>query len=352
MTDIIAGLSANWLAKRQAKSLSKERAKALAANPNLPQEEFQKAREAVLGKDFATTLAGTPCIPCMANGKAARRAARLSLVNQSVVGCPEHAKEAARLRQDMDQIEHARAADAVYLKYDPDAPADLKAPPPGFLDPSDEELASLGLTTDQLAPEGSNFRAAVYKKDPAVWGSDPKPPYDVVFRGSTLAEEDWVNNFAKNANNESDYYQRATLIGNAIAKAGSADQVQLVGHSLGGGLATAAQGGSGSIATTFNAAGLNPHTVAKYSKIKDRVAAEPDKILAYHVDGEVVTKTQESGILQYLSHPAPGQHKVTPPTSDALSAEDRHGMVEVIGSMEKQKNADEAVLMACIASIC
>ena len=201
-----------------------------------------------------------------------------------------------------------------------------------------------------LAPAGTDFRAAVYKKDPIVWGSDPQPPYDVVFRGSTLAPEDWQNNFAQNANNLSTYYERATKIGNAIANAGAADQVQLVGHSLGGGLSSAAQGGSGAIATTFNAAGLNPNTVARYSTIADRTAAEPDKILAYRVDGEVVTKTQESGLTQYFSHPAPGVREVTPATSDALSAEDRHGMDEVIGSIEKQKTADEATLKDCLAN--
>jgi len=349
LTDIIAGLTAKWLAGRQARSLGEARAKALAANPELPQQEYQQAREAMLGKEFATTPDGAPCAPCMTNAKAARRAERLNLVNQSINGCPEHADVAARLRGDMDQVENARVAKAVYLKYDPDAPAELKAPPPGFLDPSDDEIASLGLTPDDLAPKGSDFRAAVYKKDPVVWGDDPKPPYDVVFRGSTLAPEDWQNNFAQNANNESSYYKKATLIGNAIANADATDQVQLVGHSLGGGLASAAQGGSGATATTFNAAGLNPKTVARYSAITDRTAAEPDKILAYHVDGEVVTKTQESGLTQYFSHPAPGVREITPATSDALSAEDRHGMNEVIGSIEKQKTADEATLRNCLA---
>jgi hypothetical protein len=118
---------------------------------------------------------------------------------------------------------------------------------------------------------------------------------------------------------------------------------------LGGGLTAAAQGGSGAIATTFNAAGLNPATVARYSTLEDRMAADPAKILAYHVDGEVVTKAQESGLTQYFSYPAPGQRFVTPTPDDALGPEDRHGMNEVIASMEKQKQADEATLKACLA---
>jgi len=350
VTDIIAGLTANWLAKRQAKALSEARAKQLANNPDLPQKEYQDAREAMLGKDFSTAPAGQACVPCMCNAKAARRAERLNLVSQGVNGCPDHADAAARLRRDMDQFEHARVAKAVYLKYDEDAPADLKAPPPGFLDATDDDLASLGLKQSMLAPDNSSFRAAVYKKDPVVWGDDPQPPYDLVFRGSTLAPEDWQNNFAQNANNESSYYEKAVTIGNALASERTSDQVQLVGHSLGGGLASVAQGGSGAIATTFNAAGLNPKTVARYSQLKnDRNAADPDRILAYHVDGEVVTKTQESGLTQYFSHPAPGQQVITPTPDDALSPEDRHGMNEVIASMEKQKQADEATLKTCLA---
>ena len=72
-----------------------------------------------------------------------------------------------------------------------------------------------------LTPDDTAFRAAVYKKDPLVWGENAKPAYEVVFRGSTLAKEDWVNNFAQNANQESSYYQRAVDIGNKINQAGA-----------------------------------------------------------------------------------------------------------------------------------
>jgi hypothetical protein len=348
VTDIIAGMTASFLAKRQAKSLAADRARKLATDDKLAQKEYQSAREAMLGKDFPTNPDGQPCVPCMANAKAARRAARLNLVNQSIAGCPDHADAAARLRRDMDDVENARAAKAVYLKYDPDAPAELKVPPPGFLEPSDEELASLGLKQSMLAPDNTNFRAAVYKRDPAVWGDDPQPAYDVVFRGSTLAPEDWQNNFAQNANNESSYYQRAVRIGNALAESGNSDQVLIVGHSLGGGLASAAQGGSGAMATTFNAAGLNPKTVARYSTLDDHTSSDASKITAYRVDGEVLTKTNESGVTQYFSHPAVGQKVQTPVTDPAMSADDRHGMDEVIGSIEKEKQADEQTLKDCL----
>lgn len=350
MTDIIAGLTAGWLAKRQAKSLSEARAKQLAADPDLPQKEYQQAREAMLGKDFGTQPAGEACQPCMAADKAARRAQRLELVDKGVNACPEHAPAAARLREDMDQVEHARLAKAVYLKYDLDAPEDLKQPPPGFLDVTDDELDALGLNQDLLAPANSQFRAAVYKKDPLVWGDNAQQPYEVVFRGSTLAPDDWDNNFAQNANRHSNYYQSAVKIGNAIADKGAAGQVQIVGHSLGGGMAAAAQGGSGAIATTFNAAGLNPKTVARYSVLPSRQNADDALIKAYRVEGEVLTKTQESGLTQFFSHAAPGQRHDVPTADDKLSADDRHGMNEVIAAIEARKSADEAALKTCLAS--
>ena len=250
----------------------------------------------------------------------------------------------------MDQVEHARLAKHVYVKYNPDAPEDLKAPPPGFLEPTAEDLAQLGISPASLAPEDTDFRAAVYKKDPAVWGDNPQPAYELVFRGSTLAPEDWQNNFAQNANDDSSYYQQAVSLGNRISESGQADNVQIVGHSLGGGMASAAQGGSGAAATTFNSAGLHPKTVARYSTVADRMQAEPDKILAYQVEGEVLTSTQESGVTSWFASPAVGQRSVVPAASDAVSADDRHAMDEVIDAIEKRKSQDEATLTDCVAS--
>ena len=203
--NFIAGLTAKTLGERQGNSLRAKRAKDLAADGKLQQKEYQAARESLLGKEFGSDPALNACTPCAANAKAARRAQRLDLVGRGVQGCPEHAANAARLRSDMDEVEHARLAKHVYVKYDDNAPADLKAPPPGYLDASPEELGQLGLDQMMLTPDDSSFRAAVYKKDPLVWGDDAKPPYEVVFRGSTLAQEDWDNNFAQNADRESSY---------------------------------------------------------------------------------------------------------------------------------------------------
>jgi hypothetical protein len=189
------------------------------------------------------------------------------------------------------------------------------------------------------------------------------PSAIVAFRGSTTAAEDWANNFAQGMGAESDYYRNAMRIGERLADSG--DNVQIVGHSLGGGLASAAQGASGLTTSTYNAAGLHPDTVPDY--IGKGAAAQADKIKALRVAGEVLTKTQEQGWMSGLMRDAVGVKSDLPPATSPeafkalqqagkLSAgEDYatylHGMDEVIGAMEQRKTGDEAALKACVGGV-
>ena len=289
--------------------------------------------------------------PCPGSAKAQRRAARMSLLSSSLEACPGLSEATIQLRLDMDEIEYARLGKHVYIKFDPDAPADLKPPPPGFLAVSEDEMLSkFGIRTEDLEPRKSAFRAAMYRKDPEVWGESEKPAYAMAFRGSTLEMEDWLNNFQQNSNAESDYYRRAVRLGNSVAESKAINDIQMVGHSLGGGLASAAQGGSGSLASTFNSAMLHPETVKRDSRLADRTNAEAEKILAYHVDGEIVTTKQETGLTSLFSGPAVGIRKVVPPASANATPEDLHAMDEVIESIEAQKARNEAKLKTCLAS--
>jgi Protein of unknown function (DUF2974) len=357
VSDWIKKPLANLLAEHKSKDLQ---AGAASKTDAMRQNDYEVAKNSMLGEFASSPI--SDCQACMANAKALRRKERLDLVNRAMVACPEHSTEAARLRQDMDEVENMRCAKHVYLANDPNAPAELRNNPPlGFKKPTEDDLANMGLEEDMLKPEKSNFRAGVYMKDPVVWGDDPKPAAVVAFRGSTPAEEDWKNNFAQDANMEAPYYRNAVQIGNKLAK-NSAD-VHIVGHSLGGGLASAAQGGSGLPASTYNAAGLNPATVARYSQDDDHVAAEADKITAIRLKGEVLTKTQESGFTGLLANKAVGSKRDVVPSHDEVyfnelkqdkkvGAKDDydtylHGMDEVIDSTERQKRADEAALKQC-----
>ncbi|MDO5087911.1 MAG: DUF2974 domain-containing protein [Comamonadaceae bacterium] len=185
-----------------------------------------------------------------------------------------------RYRDETMALEHARLAANVYT---------LETPPVGWTNVSNDRarLAELGLTPEQLQIPGTSFRAQVYAPDPEVLGSDMK--VTVVFQGTTGTWADWKNNLFQGLNIESPYYRQAVDIGNTLYRSGV--DVHLVGHSLGGGLASAAAHASGLPATTFNAAGLHKKTVERYGGLSD-VPPESVPIKAWYVDGEILDAAQ------------------------------------------------------------
>jgi hypothetical protein len=348
------------VASHLAKSKSDELREGLKRQtPEMRQASYDAGRRSILG-DFADEEPGV-IAACAASAKAARRKERLTLVSQGIVACPDHGESAARLRQDMDEVENMRCARHVYAE-----PKDkLGDAPPGFHLASPQELARLGLDKDDLRPPGTpGFKAAVYVKDKSVWGEHPDPEAVLAFRGSTPEREDWENNFAQGMNLDAPYYRNAVSLGTQLASTGS--KVQIVGHSLGGGLASAAQGASGLPCSTYNAAGLNSGTVQRYltELHVDTPPADPSTINAIRVKGEVLTKTQEEGVTGMLAADAVGKKRDLDPalTPDQLEQQKKaglvdpeedyathlHGMDMVIDAMEQQKRADEAALRQCL----
>lgn len=353
----------DWLGNKKASGLAEERAKSLKENPQLEQEEYAAAYKSMAG-DYGKAECDNPVQSCPVQGKAARRQARLDTIdkaNNVAATLPEAdrtkvTEAAQRLRQDMDEVEYGRAAKHVYLKYadQTNMPEDLKAlaksAPEGMLPVEDDELKNLNLTPEMLVPPKSDFRAAVYKLDPEVWGAEYEGKYVTAFRGSTLSPQDWRENMRQGVNEYSDYYKNAVQIGDKIQQSGFGDSVHLAGHSLGGGLASAASGGGGLIATTFNAAGLHPKTVARYAT-DPSAAANPDLIRSYRVEGEALTQIQEHGIMSTLGliKPSVAGDKIDmPPQDPSLPADELHSMDNVIASMEQRKQADEATITAAL----
>lgn len=359
--DAVSGAKNEFLAKRQSTKLKESESLKTAEEK---QRSYDTARQSLLGEFSSSPISG--CHDCLVYEKAQRRAARLDLVNRAMVSCPDHPAEAVELRELMDEVENMRCAKHVYTANDINSPGELRDnPPPGFLKPTESQLAEMGLEPEMLSPRNSNFRAAVYMKDPGVWGESPHPAAVITFRGSTPEKEDWDNNFAQNDNKEAHYYRRAVEIGDALRTSGS--DAQIVGHSLGGGLASAAQGASGLNASTYNSAGLHPETVPRYLKELGEAArnAEKEKIKAFRIKGEVLTKTQEDSFISTLgfARQAVGKKTELNPAHDQpyweknlKSKTDRgdtydgylHGMDEVIASTEKQKEADEEALKSCL----
>lgn len=166
---------------------------------------------------------------------------------------------------------------------------DIPAPPPGYRVAGDADLARIGLDPANLSSPESAFRARVYVRDTAQ-GTQ----FVVSFRGSTDAS-DWKANAQQALGLPSDQYSRALMIARAIGRHPEAD-VTITGHSLGGGLASAAALASGRSATTFNAAGLSDATIRQAEGIRSANGGAPEPaIAAFYVRGEVLSALQDGG---------------------------------------------------------
>lgn len=233
---------------------------------------------------------------------------------------------ADRFEKNNSVVEQAKLAKNVYYPN--------SAPPEGWNNVSGDpaKLAQYKLKSGDFSIPGTNFRAQVYEPDKDVFGSDFKP--QVVFQGTDKTSwSDWKNNIMQGMNKDSAYYSRAVSIGKALAKSGA--DVNIVGHSLGGGMASAASRTSGIATTTFNSAGLNPSTIARYGGTP--VASD---IQAYRVEGEVLTAAQEKS--RGLMPTAVGEPHILPGEGGAV---EKHSMDKVIDGIEQQKAEDQTTIL-------
>jgi Putative lipase essential for disintegration of autophagic bodies inside the vacuole len=290
---------------------------------------------------------------------------------------PDARIAAQRLAQNNVAVEKAKLAQNVYNTTNPLAAT--PGVPEGWRDVSNDGgfLDGLGVRREMLYDNeiSPGFLARVYAPDKAVFGDDMNPT--VVFRGSRMPElpngklnaakkifidrelpeiknlEDWTNNFNQGRGAESAYYQRAVDIGSLLK-----GRVDISGHSLGGGLASAASMTSGKSGWTFNAAGLNSGTVEKYG---GSLVGSEDIINAYRVKGEILTRLQEvdlrqdfidvNGNLALLA----AKEKISSHLPDAVGVKhtldggvgnmgDRHGIQQVIDCIEQEKDDDIATI--------
>jgi hypothetical protein len=152
----------------------------------------------------------------------------------------------------------------------------------------------------------------------------------------------------------SDYYKKAVEIGKGLGEANA--KVIITGHSLGGGMASAASVASGLPATTFNPAGLHSATVGRYGG-----TVHASDIQRYQVEGEVLDGFQGQGVLSTLALAAVGGWpgilsklvtaavmpnalgtlRLLPGSGNPVS---RHFMSNVIDGIEAKKAEDTAIL--------
>jgi len=206
-----------------------------------------------------------------------------------------HAREMSGLAADVYQSANHDGEPPVGWKRASTDPEAMRA---AGINMSDEELRDL------LQPPQSGFRAELYLPDKRVFGEDAKPI--VVYKGSTglivdpLAAggrresggEDFLNNGQQGIGMRSDYYDRAMLLATRL-KAETDGNFEIAGHSLGGGMASAASAVTGARATTFNAAGLHPDTPARFAKDNGLPTFNPQQTVhTYQTSGEVLNDVQ------------------------------------------------------------
>lgn len=206
-----------------------------------------------------------------------------------------HAREISGLASDVYQsAKHAGEPPAGWTRASTD-PAALRA---AGVDLTEEAIR------DMLQPPESGFRAEIYIPDKRVFGEDAKPV--VVYKGSTgeildpLAPtgrresggEDFLNNGQQGIGMRSDYYDRAMSLAVAMNRR-LPGGFEIAGHSLGGGMASAASAVTGARATTFNAAGLHPDTPARFAKDNGLPTFNPQQTVhTYQTTGEVLNDVQ------------------------------------------------------------
>ncbi|MCA8203725.1 type VI secretion system Vgr family protein [Burkholderia sp. AU33545] len=237
---------------------------------------------------------------------------------------PKVQAAARKLQATVKAQQLAKLAEAVYTPG---------TAPPGWKNVSNdpEALKKFGMRPQDLKIPGSNFGAQVYAPDPAVFGDSMKPT--LAFKGTQpTVKEDWSNNLSQGLGDNSPYYDRAVTLGKKIYGSGNAGGLDLTGHSLGGGLASAASQASGAGATTFNAAGLNPETLPLYG-----ATPRASSITNYRVDGDILTGSQEGGlgpisdVTSHLMPKAVGEQITIPGTS--VTTVQRHMMGQVTSGL-------------------
>lgn len=190
---------------------------------------------------------------------------------------------AATTSQDPAELRaHALLAQDVYN--------DTAAPPAGYRVASEAELRDLNLDPSVL--QAGDFRARVYAE-----GSGEDTRYVIAMRGTRFESlADWTTNAQQAFGAESAHYRSALLIGERIGRSELADQVSFTGHSLGGGLASAAAIAGGRPADTFNASGLHDATIAQAATIRATNGTTTQaSVQAWYVDGEILSGVQDGG---------------------------------------------------------
>ncbi|UCZ76011.1 PAAR domain-containing protein [Dickeya zeae] len=289
-----------------------------------------------------------------------RYLARAKLAQQASA-MPGLKDAATRLAFNNDSILRAEAAQYVYPvdEFRRKVRAVLPKPPVG-LDLIDLKSVK-GLAEEDFFDNKTGFGSALFKS--SINGETM-----LTYRGTNNAVtgvKDWATNGSQGIGLETAQYNQAMFLAKQVKDVMSKSSPIIVGHSLGGGLASAAVSATKLPGYTFNAAGLHANTVAKGADM----ATTNSLIKTQAVDGEILTIVQTYGkaaipgllsgagalvgggvgaaiggvvgVAALLSGGLPkAAGEMMPLPASGGSPLARHGMDQVIAGIEKEKKDD------------
>lgn len=180
-----------------------------------------------------------------------------------------------------------------------------------------------GLQDFQFHDPESGFDAALYRT--------PQGGLVIAYRGTeTSSLNDWETDLKQAAGRPCDQYDQAVDLAKLVQDVYPDENVEITGHSLGGGLAQVASAATGYPATTFNAAGINPATFSRYEVGPSDVNSKN-----YTVQGDVLTTGQS-----WLPVPEASGQQITLEARDAngnllpSNPLERHSMESVQQSLD------------------
>jgi hypothetical protein len=187
-------------------------------------------------------------------------------------------------------------------------------------------------TIDALThPVESDYRAAIYRDK-----TDPKKLF-IVFRGTTSSLADWLNaNVPQAMGFGSDYYRRGIALARIMNQCASDNglELEVVGHSLGGGIAGAAGAVNRIRTATFNPAGVHQSTLPSGTDLKSAAQYVTD----YVVRNEPLNLRQDNpGIAKaeryyYALPAAPAAYAAAGSRDLAMTATEAIAGRQVVGS--------------------
>ena len=203
------------------------------------------------------------------------------------------------------------------------------AGPGGWSRLSDNDLLAHGIDPQNLHSDATGFQAGIY--------TDGHGDYVLAFAGTDFKSiADWRANLGQGLGLQTAQYRQAEVVAQDAREA-FGDNLAITGHSLGGGLASAASLATGTPAVTFNPAGLSDQTLRDlgFSPNQERAIASEGLIRRYDTQHDILTNLQQN-VLPFLPHAVGSEIRIG---DNTLSPVNAHLMPTVIRGMESGKVA-------------